>query len=391
MSFYYCFAADGEQLEAIVAEVTNTPWGERHAYVLTAGDPMPRGGFDKALHVSPFMAMDQRYTWRAPGARRDAVGPDREQRRTDDTAFDATLGLKRRPLTRRSLRVTARHPAATLRMLALIYGHAVALKLKGVPVQPHPRAMTETTSHASSSRAAPARIRVGQLTVIEDGSETVFGAGAPQATVHVHAPEGLAAAGCAAAAAWAAPTRDGLWDSPDLTAVIRVAARNVAGHRRRPPAADARPRARSSAPAPRSCATRPQRSPQGHRRPLRPRQRAVRADARPDADVLVRRCSSTADATLEEASVAKLELVCEKLDLGPRDHVVEIGTGWGGFAVHAATTRGCRVTTTTISREQHDVAARARARRPASSTSSTSGSTTTATCAAPTTSSSRSR
>ena len=97
------------------------------------------------------------------------------------------------------------------------------------------------------------------------------------------------------------------------------------------------------------------------------------------------------DATLEEASIAKLELVCEKLDLGPRDHVVEIGTGWGGFAVHAATTRGCRVTTTTISREQHDVAARARQARRASSTSSTSGSTTTATCAAPTTSSSRSR
>ena len=64
------------------------------------------------------------------------------------------------------------------------------------------------------------------------------------------------------------------------------------------------------------------------------------------------------DMTLEEASLAKLELVCEKLELGPRDHVVEIGTGWGGFAVHAATTRGCRVTTTTISREQHDYAAK---------------------------------
>ena len=63
------------------------------------------------------------------------------------------------------------------------------------------------------------------------------------------------------------------------------------------------------------------------------------------------------DTTLEEASLAKLEMVCEKLDLGPRDHVLEIGTGWGGFAVHAATTRGCRVTTTTISQEQHDFAA----------------------------------
>jgi cyclopropane-fatty-acyl-phospholipid synthase len=56
--------------------------------------------------------------------------------------------------------------------------------------------------------------------------------------------------------------------------------------------------------------------------------------------------------TLEEASIAKLELVCEKLELGPEDHVLEIGTGWGGFAVHAALTRGCRVTTTTLSAEQ---------------------------------------
>jgi cyclopropane-fatty-acyl-phospholipid synthase len=59
------------------------------------------------------------------------------------------------------------------------------------------------------------------------------------------------------------------------------------------------------------------------------------------------------EATLEEASLAKLERVCAKLDLGPEDHVLEIGTGWGGFALYAAQQRGCRVTTTTISREKH--------------------------------------
>jgi cyclopropane-fatty-acyl-phospholipid synthase len=62
--------------------------------------------------------------------------------------------------------------------------------------------------------------------------------------------------------------------------------------------------------------------------------------------------------TLEEASVAKFERVCEKLDLAPDDRVLEIGTGWGGFAMHAAATRGCRVTTTTISAEQHAYAVR---------------------------------
>ncbi len=62
------------------------------------------------------------------------------------------------------------------------------------------------------------------------------------------------------------------------------------------------------------------------------------------------------DDTLATASTRKLDRICEKLRLGPDDHVVEIGSGWGGFAVHAARSRGCRVTTTTISREQHALA-----------------------------------
>jgi cyclopropane-fatty-acyl-phospholipid synthase len=60
--------------------------------------------------------------------------------------------------------------------------------------------------------------------------------------------------------------------------------------------------------------------------------------------------------SLEQAQIAKLERVCEQLDLGPNDRVVEIGTGWGSFAIHAASTRGCHVTTTTISSEQHEYA-----------------------------------
>ena len=62
------------------------------------------------------------------------------------------------------------------------------------------------------------------------------------------------------------------------------------------------------------------------------------------------------DATLHEASIAKFDAVCRKLALTSSDHLVEIGTGWGGLAIHAAENYGCRVTTTTISREQHDFA-----------------------------------
>lgn len=62
------------------------------------------------------------------------------------------------------------------------------------------------------------------------------------------------------------------------------------------------------------------------------------------------------NSTLDEAAVTKLGRICEKLDLKPGDHVLEIGTGWGGFALHAATYYGCKVTTTTISQEQYDLA-----------------------------------
>jgi uncharacterized protein len=139
VSFYYCFTPK-EQLDAVVAEVTNTPWGERHAYVLRRSKkgPVLAAGFTKALHVSPFMGMEQRYTMRVaqPGP---TLTVHIESHEHGQLAFDATLALRRGPLTRAGLaRVTARYPAATLRALALIYAHALALKLKGVPVHPHP-------------------------------------------------------------------------------------------------------------------------------------------------------------------------------------------------------------------------------------------------------------
>jgi cyclopropane-fatty-acyl-phospholipid synthase len=63
-----------------------------------------------------------------------------------------------------------------------------------------------------------------------------------------------------------------------------------------------------------------------------------------------------ADASLRDAQVAKNDALCRKLRLQPSDHVLEIGTGWGGWSLHAATRYGCRVTTLTISRQQHDLA-----------------------------------
>ncbi len=133
--FYWCFAPDGARVEAVVAEVTSTPWGQRHAYVAAGGgnaEDVLESRHEKALHVSPFMQMSIDYTWRVgvPGER---LAVEIESR--DDggaLVFDAHLLLRRRPVTRGALaRVLARHPAMTLRVLAGIYGHALRLRLKG--------------------------------------------------------------------------------------------------------------------------------------------------------------------------------------------------------------------------------------------------------------------
>jgi DUF1365 family protein len=144
VSFYYCHRADGT-LHTVVAEVTSTPWGQRHAYVLPAGDTrVIHGDFDKRLHVSPFMPMDQHYTWSStrPEATNPMLSVHIESREGGERAFDATLQLKRKPFTRRT---AGRHPAATLRVLALIYAHALVLALKRVPVHARPSSHLEAS------------------------------------------------------------------------------------------------------------------------------------------------------------------------------------------------------------------------------------------------------
>jgi uncharacterized protein len=147
VSFYYCFDSNGEQVVAVVADVTNTPWGERHAYVMAVEESADHGSvtvmrarLEKQLHVSPLMGMDHTYDWRLtePGEQLlvqiDSSGPDRER------MFDATLSLSRRELTPSAMRgALLRYPFLTARILARIYTHALALKLRGARYFPHPK------------------------------------------------------------------------------------------------------------------------------------------------------------------------------------------------------------------------------------------------------------
>jgi cyclopropane-fatty-acyl-phospholipid synthase len=213
------------------------------------------------------------------------------------------------------------------------------------------------TAAASSRRLVLAvlerSVRAGRLTLVEpDGTRHAFGHGAPEATVVVHDPRAFRMTLLGGSRGMAEAYRDGLWDSPDLTAVVRVAARNVAGldalRRRLTPLREPFQRGRAAF--------------------VRNTPRRARQDIEAHYDLGNELFSRFLDPTmmyssavfdrphmtLEEASVAKLDMICDKLAIGPDDHVLEIGTGWGGFALHAAGTRGCRVTTTTISREQRD-------------------------------------
>ena len=143
VSFYYCFDAAGERVEAIVAEVDNTPWGERHVYVLDPARDEGRDGrhryrFPKAFHVSPFLPMGIDYDWRFvdPG-RFLAVHIDCN--RGGRKVFDATMTLTRREITGGSLAATlAWHPCMTGKVLAAIYWQALRLWLKRTPFFTHP-------------------------------------------------------------------------------------------------------------------------------------------------------------------------------------------------------------------------------------------------------------
>ncbi len=143
VSFYYCFDAAGERVEAIVADVRNIPWGERHPYVLARGarvGTVLADDFDKSLHVSPLMGMDQTYAFRAtePGDRL-AVQIESRPRGGPGKSFDATLSLRRQELSRPRLAgLLARYPAMSLQVVAKIYAQSLRLKLKGARYFPHP-------------------------------------------------------------------------------------------------------------------------------------------------------------------------------------------------------------------------------------------------------------
>jgi uncharacterized protein len=149
VSFYYVFDATGVRVETIVAEITNTPWKERHAYVLPATEAARRGArawhfsFEKRFHVSPFLPMDMRYEWTF-GVPDAGLHVHMENFSIDDSRearprFAATLSLRREPLTAGALaRALGSFPLMSLKVSASIYWQALKLLIKRAPLFAHP-------------------------------------------------------------------------------------------------------------------------------------------------------------------------------------------------------------------------------------------------------------
>ncbi len=140
ISIYYCFKPDGEQLDLVVAEVCNTPWGERVGYVMDVAEQTGKqqAEFDKAMHVSPFLPMDLRYGWHSttPGPH---LAVHLNVLKNQQRILDATLSLRRQPITGWNLvKALVRFPLITLKVIAAIHWEALRLWWKGIPYCPHP-------------------------------------------------------------------------------------------------------------------------------------------------------------------------------------------------------------------------------------------------------------
>jgi cyclopropane-fatty-acyl-phospholipid synthase len=229
------------------------------------------------------------------------------------------------------------------------------LPTQGAAALPRPGMIQRLCRAAVLARLA--RLAGGAITFIDcDGQE--YGCGSPDAglrvTIQVAAPEFWVEVACRGTIGAAESYMAGEWRVDDLTTLVRLLALDL-------PVADRLERglARLSAPAFKILHLIRRNTRSGSRRNISAHYDLGNEFFSLFLDpTMMYSCAYFArpQATLEEAATAKLERICQQLDLKPTDRVIEIGSGWGGFAIHAASRYGCHVTTTTISRAQYDLA-----------------------------------
>ena len=133
VNFYYCHDQDGE-FQYLLAEVSNTPWNERHCYLVDAKQNVV---MDKTFHVSPFMNEEMQYRWRFTPLN-DTLYLNIDNVRDEEKLFDATFKMQREKLTKTALiKNLIRVPAMTISTVVGIHWEAVKLYLKGIPYVPY--------------------------------------------------------------------------------------------------------------------------------------------------------------------------------------------------------------------------------------------------------------
>ena len=381
ITLFYCYGS-GERLAGVLAEVSNT-FGERHTYALPAAEAEARESSyawrrDKRLHVSPFFGMRQRYHFRLaePGERFGAVIDLFEG---EERVFRGTWTGIRGALTDGALaRYALRRPLSTWAVTARIHLQAARLFAKGVTVKGKPDydvdrgTLTEAATPGDEPlAAAPPAPRRSPLTPIAkrvflrmlrkpvvgaialrlpDGRVTHHGDpnSGPSATVTVHSEDLYRRLATRGRMGLGEAYMAGDWDADDLAGALEILARGA--HARETALNRLSERVRGARPRLLTRTTR-----EGARRDI-----AYHYDLGNDLyelfldETLTYSCAyfETPFQDLADAQRAKNRRLLEALDVGPEDHLLEIGCGWGGFALQAATERGARVTGITLSQEQ---------------------------------------
>ena len=387
VSFFYVHGPEGE-LRCILAEVSNT-FGERLPYLLTDAERIePLNGehafrHDKRMHVSPFFPMDQEYIFRM-WELGESLDIRMDVLQDGERPFWAQLTGTRQHLNDRTLaRALARYPLMPLQVISLIHVEALRLWRKRVPFHRKPKFMPSEGSVATAPEpSADSRDRglrpipearrspftpVAKMLALRglrnpsggwfelempDGSVHRMGspANGPRfARVTVTGKDFFRRIARRGRVGFGEAYQAGDWVTDDLPAFLEMLALTAEDVRRRPPA--------SLVPA--AIAKRP-------RLPNPADLVRARRDVRYHYDLgndlyeafldpsMTYSCAyfEHEGQSLEDAQQAKYRRLCEKLRIGPEHHVLEVGCGWGGFAMHAARERGCRVTGITLSTEQ---------------------------------------